>query len=116
MKADKRIFVISLFVLIAVSGCLSEKTEVVETPASDNLIEIKNFGFSQASITISPGETVSWINMDRVSHTATAIEGSFDSGTLGKDDTFSHTFSERGTFNYLCNFHPNTMKGTIIVQ
>ncbi len=32
----------------------------------------------------------------------------FDSGTLNRNDTFTHTFNEEGTFNYHCLFHPMT--------
>ena len=48
-------------------------------------------------------------------HSATANDGSFDTGLLGKGKSGSHTFDESGTFQYVCKPHP-FMKGTITVR
>jgi plastocyanin len=40
-------------------------------------------------------------------------EAAFDSGTLNKGATFSHTFTAEGTYNYQCRFHP--MSGIVRV-
>jgi len=40
-------------------------------------------------------------------------EAVFDSGTLTRGNTFSHTFTVEGTFNYQCRFHP--MAGVVRV-
>src|SRR5690606_33036629 len=52
-------------------------------------------------LTVSVGDTVSWTNRDAIPHTATASDGSFDSGTLGATP-FTHTFTAAGTFEYVC--------------
>jgi plastocyanin len=38
----------------------------------------------------------------------------FDSGTLSPGDTFQHTFTDQGTYEYFCKIHPG-MRGTIRV-
>jgi plastocyanin len=60
------------------------------------------------------GTTVVVTNTDSTQHTWTALDGTFDSGALGEGDTFEFTFTEAGTFDYRCNFHPS-MTGTIVV-
>ncbi len=76
-------------------------------------IEITNFAFVPATVTIQKGTNVVWTQKDSASHT---VKGTgFDSGPLSQGQTFSHTFNEAGTFNYVCSIHP-TMEGTIIVQ
>jgi plastocyanin len=50
-----------------------------------------------------------------VQHSATAGDGSFDSGVLSPGATFTRTFDEAGTFAYGCVIHP-TMTGTIVVR
>lgn len=80
---------------------------------SENVVIIKDFVFLPAEITISKGETVTWINQDSAPHTATG--SGFDSGFMGKDATFSFTFNEAGTFDYICTYHPY-MKGKVIVN
>ena len=57
---------------------------------------------------------MTWTNADSTQHTATAGDGSFDSGTLAQGETFSQTFETAGTFDYICKIHPN-MKATITV-
>jgi plastocyanin len=80
---------------------------------SGKVVIIKDFVFIPAEITISKGETVTWINQDSVPHTATGSK--FDSGYMGIGATFKFTFNEAGTFDYICTFHP-FMKGKVIVK
>jgi plastocyanin len=57
-----------------------------------------------------------WTNKDSVSHTTAALDGTWDSGIMRKGHSFSQTFDSTGKFNYRCDIHPTTMKGTIIVE
>ncbi len=76
-------------------------------------VEITGFAFVPATVTISKGTTVIWTQKDSAPHTVKGTD--FVSGTLSQGQTFSHTFNETGTFNYVCSIH-TTMTGTIIVQ
>lgn len=78
-------------------------------------VTIEDYAFEPVTLTVKKGAKVTWKNDDSVQHTVTATDGSFDSGLLSKDQTFSHTFNEAGTFDYFCKPHP-TMKAKIIVQ
>jgi plastocyanin len=78
-------------------------------------VVIKNFSFKPAKITIKRGTKVVWINKDSVKHTATANNGSFDSGLLRKGQRYSHTFKRAGKKGYFCVPHPH-MKGSITVK
>jgi LPXTG-motif cell wall-anchored protein len=82
--------------------------------AGDPSDTISDFQFSPASITIHVGDTVSWTNNGPSPHTATADGGSFDTGTLQKGQSGSHTFTQAGTFTYFCRIHP-FMHGTVVV-
>ena len=79
----------------------------------DNTITIADFAFSGVT-EVPVGTTVVVRNDDGVSHTWTAEDGTFDSGSIGSGDTFEFTFTEPGEFAYFCNFHPS-MTGTITV-
>jgi hypothetical protein len=61
------------------------------------------------------GDTVTWANSGPSQHSATANDGSFDTGVLNKGASGSHTFSKAGTFAYHCSVHPN-MHGTVQAQ
>ncbi|MGD0115951.1 MAG: cupredoxin family copper-binding protein [Dehalococcoidia bacterium] len=78
-------------------------------------VTIKDFAFSPPSVTIQVGGTVTWTNNGPSAHTATADDGSFDSGSLAAGKTFQHTFQTAGTFSYHCTIHP-FMTAEVVVQ
>jgi plastocyanin len=77
-------------------------------------VMIMGFAFSPANLTIQVGDTVRWTNHDFAPHTATALNGLFNSGTISSGNNWSRTFNAAGTTNYRCNFHVS-MTGTINV-
>ncbi len=84
-------------------------------PASGSTaVDIIDLAFEPADVQVTTGTTVTWTNTGVAPHTATAKDGSFDSGTLETGGTFEYTFAAPGTFAYLCQVHPD-MTGTIEV-
>ena len=83
--------------------------------AASGSVTIADFTFSPASITIDVGDTVTWNNNGPTPHSATANDGSFDTGILRKGQSGSHTFNEAGSFSYFCTPHPY-MKAAVVVQ
>jgi len=75
---------------------------------------VNNAGFSPKTLTVSVGTTVIWTNDGGIPHTVTD-NGVFDSGNLPIGATFKFTFTKRGTYHYICTYHPY-MVGTISVQ
>ena len=71
--------------------------------------------FIPSEITVAPGTTVTWVNVEAMPHTVVDLNKAFRSKTLVKDATFSFTFTTAGDYNYLCSIHPN-MKGKVIVK
>lgn len=92
---------------------LAEATPAARAAASQS-VRIVDFAFGPASVTVNVGDTVTWTNEDSAPHTATADDGSFDTGTLGRGQRGSHTFPAAGTVTYYCNVHPS-MTGTVVV-
>ena len=76
-------------------------------------VAMKNMKFSPATIEIKKGDTVEWKNDDITPHTTTAA--TFDSGSIASDAVWRHTFTQAGSFPYMCTFH-SEMKGTVIVK
>jgi plastocyanin len=75
---------------------------------------ISDFKFAPATITVHVGDSITWTNDGPSPHSATANNGSFDTGVLKKGQSASHTFSQAGTFTYFCSVHP-FMHGTVVV-
>jgi plastocyanin len=81
---------------------------------ADPAVTIADFHFTPPSTTVHVGDTITWTNDGPSSHTATASDGSFNTGTLRKGQSASHTFTKPGTYAYVCTIHP-FMHGTITV-
>jgi plastocyanin len=77
-------------------------------------VEIVNFAYDPDPATIQAGGKVTWINRDSAPHTATADDGSFDTGTIEQGKLKSESFKQPGTYTYYCTVHPS-MHGTVEV-
>jgi plastocyanin len=78
-------------------------------------VEIDNFMFMPATLTVPVGTTVTWKFDDSTQHTVTANDKSFSSPPMAGGQTFTHTFGAAGTVAYHCSIHP-FMTGTIVVK
>jgi plastocyanin len=77
-------------------------------------VEIVDFAYDPDPVTIQAGGKVTWINRDSAPHTATADDGSFDTGDLEEGKLRSQSFKTPGSFSYYCEIHPD-MTGTVEV-
>jgi plastocyanin len=85
--------------------------------SSVNNVDINNFAFSPAELTVKKGTTLTWTNKDSSPHTVTSTDnGKLDSKTLDQGESYSFTFNEVGTFNYKCTFHSSMMGKVIVTQ
>lgn len=82
--------------------------------AATHEIAITDSAFATPELTVQVGDTVTWNNVDDRPHTVTSEDGTFDSGNVNEGATFSFTFTEPGTYRYICLYHPD-MVGTIVV-
>jgi len=112
-----KLFIVFLILAVLISGCTGQKTvtktdNMTEKP---NTVLIKGFAFDPATISVSKGTTVTWMNMDNAEHSVVATGNAFSSDILKNGQSFAHTFNETGTFEYHCGKHP-TMLGKVIVN
>jgi plastocyanin len=83
--------------------------------AGNEKIDISDFAYSPASVTVKLGTTITFMNEESVEHTATSdTEGAFDTGTLHKGQAAHFKLNKVGIYSYHCSFHP-FMHGTIKV-
>jgi plastocyanin len=96
----------------------TESTESEPAPSGEasksEKVDIVEFTYQPDPVVVQVGGKVIWQNQDTAPHTATADDGSFDTGTIEKGKIGSETFKEAGTFTYFCEIHP-TMHGTVEV-
>ncbi|GAB4442596.1 MAG: hypothetical protein OHK0015_41400 [Chloroflexi bacterium OHK40] len=84
-------------------------------------VAMVDFAFEPIEIRIKAGTTVLFPNNGQKQHSATAVDGSFDTGLYGPGETRSLTFDTPGSFRYYCVLHApadgsSGMAGTIIVE
>jgi len=79
----------------------------------DNNVE---YSYGPARTRVKAGTAVTFTNVGDVAHTATAFErGKWDTGVLEKGQSTTLTFSEPGSYYYICTPHP-WMYGQVIVE
>jgi plastocyanin len=88
-------------------GSASVHEAVAEQPQNtEHKVEIVKFTFTPAKLEVRPGDTITWLNRDIVPHTATALDKSWDTGTIEPGKTKSLVVTDRMSGRYYCRFHP----------
>ena len=83
---------------------------------------IRSEAYQPSNIQVPVGTVVTWTNRDNVPHTVTlahvmqSTHDIWESGQLSPGESFSYTFTSRGTFTYYCSDHPSIMTGVVMVM
>lgn len=96
-------------------------------PPPANTVKVMNNSFTPGDLTVSAGTTVTW-NWDTcsggdpygnggvcVAHSVVLDDGSATSGTQSTG-SYTHQFSQAGTYPYHCAIHGAAMSGKVVVQ
>ncbi|MES2062639.1 MAG: cupredoxin family copper-binding protein [Bacteroidota bacterium] len=110
-------------VVVAIAACSKSDSGSTPTPtkpdptapAPDATVNISNFAFVPATVTVKAGGTVQWTNSDSAPHTATDLNNAFTSGNLAQGDKFSFKFTTPGTYSYHCLVHSMMATATVVV-
>lgn len=114
MKTKKKFAVLVLSTVVMLMSCYKSNNAYNSSNANNYTITMKNSTFTPASLTVAPGSKITWTNNDNIVHTVTAMDGSFNSGDIALNSSYSKTFSTAGTFSYHDD-HNTNMTGVIIV-
>ncbi len=69
-------------------------------------VAMRDFAFSPGNLQVPVGATVTFTNYDAAPHSATAQDGSWDTGLLNKGESKAITFDKAGDYEYYCKVHP----------
>jgi plastocyanin len=104
-------FIIALLT-IATAACVAGPESQPREPIGDNTVTLSDSRFNPGHITVEPGTEVTWIWDDGSrSHNVVGEDFATDIQTEG---TFTHAFTEPGTYEYVCTLHQG-MEGTVTV-
>lgn len=93
---------------------------VAEVPADAIVVNIEKMKYDQPELKVKTGDTVYWINKEVMPHNVAFKKGvvgdePFKGEMLKKDQAYSITFNEAGSYEYHCTPHP-FMRATVIVE
>jgi plastocyanin len=101
-----------LAALLVAAGCGGGGTA---SPVRTNEVTmVKSYRFDPEVIQVATGATVTWRNDDNFTHTV-KVEGRGDH-TVKPGESVSITFSQPGTYDYVCTLHSHDMRGQVIVE
>ncbi|HSH03555.1 MAG TPA: DUF420 domain-containing protein [Anaerolineae bacterium] len=84
------------------------------------VVDMADFFFGESAVTVSPGTAVTFINVGEFRHSATASDGSWDTGLQPSGGEVTIRFDESGEFGYYCLLHGTAegdgMAGVITVE
>jgi plastocyanin len=106
---DKKFLALGVLIVlgaVAVSGCTSQ---------SSNTVMIQNSSFTPATLNVSMGTTVMWINKANTTQGIVSDTGLFSSGNLTNGMSYNYTFNQSGSYPYHSSVNPS-MTGTIVVS
>ncbi|OYY68747.1 cupredoxin family copper-binding protein [Sphingomonas sp. 28-63-12] len=110
---------IPLLPLLAIFGVFAGPIWATQPAPPANVltqaVQIRNFAFVPAVLTVAPGTTVIWTNADEDPHSVVSTSKAFRSGALDTDGKFSFTFTRPGDYAYFCSLHPH-MTAKIVVR
>src|ERR1700739_4576560 len=78
----------------------------VSNAADSSKITVDNFTFVPPVLHVKTGSTITWTNHDDIPHSIVCPALSVRSHPMDTNDSFSFTFTQAGTFTYLCGLHP----------
>jgi plastocyanin len=77
-------------------------------------LQIQDFNFNPAEISVASGDTVSVLNVDATAHTFTSSDAGFDETFEGGASGDVTIEAEPGEYQFVCRFHSG-MQGTLTV-
>src|ERR1051325_3980727 len=102
----KLFFVIAVLAVVGIAPALAQAANITITKT----------GFSPASVTIHPGESVTWTNSDAVDHQLTSTKASLASPVMHTGQNYSFTFATAGTFPVTDLLNKKVKAGTVYVK
>ena len=107
------LFIAAAFLGLTYSGGLDRALAADSAPQTVT-VEIKDMKYEPATLMVSVGTTVTWVNNDNMPHTVMDRNRVFRSAGLDTGDKFSYTFTTPGAFDYFCTIHPY-MRAKVVV-
>jgi plastocyanin len=107
---------VGLVLSLALAGCGGGSTGA--SPVATSSVDLpQSYRFAPTDIRVAAGTTVTWTNHDNFSHSVQFLDGGLPNTpmTMKPGDSTTFTFPSAGLYHYQCSFHPQNMKGSVLV-
>jgi plastocyanin len=103
------------FLAVLLAGCAASVASSAPV-ATDHVDLPKSYLFAPTVIEVKAGATVTWTDSDNFTHSV-QLDGEAAPGLVMKPgEQVERTFVAPGTYPYVCAFHSQQMRGTVIVS
>jgi plastocyanin len=87
------------------------------SPVATTSVDLpKSYRFAPATISVKAGATVTWTNSDNFTHSVLFGSEASPGLVLAPGEHVDRSFPTAGTYAYVCAFHSQDMRGTVIVS
>jgi plastocyanin len=110
--------VLAAVALAALAACNAPEPSASPEPADLDpmtdypTVVVSDMSFSSDTLTVEAGTTVTWVFEDVMPHN---VVGDDFASEIMETGSFTHTFTDPGTYPYVCTLHP-TMEGRVVVE
>ena len=107
--------IVVLAAALGACGSAEPDTSAGETDEAGGAdITMRDNVFEPSSLEVAAGTEVVAENAGQRAHNWVSRDAGLNSGDLGPGETTSFTFTDPGTYEYVCTYHPG-MEGTVTV-
>ena len=100
---------------VLVAACGATAGAEASPVATDTVHLPPSYRFQPGTITVPAGTTVTWTNDDHFTHNVDLADDPAEPPVMRPGESVRLTFATPGRFAYVCSFHPNDMRGVIVV-
>lgn len=122
----KRLLVVTAMVALLAAACGGDDGEATNGGGTDGggdgggggavTLTAANFAFQPESLTAAVGDSIEFTNEDDAKHNITAEDAGLDEDVdAASSTTVDLADVEPGSYDFFCEYHPDSMKGTLEV-
>lgn len=117
----KRLLIVTAMVALSAVACGGDDGEASNgggTGGGGGSVSLtaENFAFQPESLTAAVGDTIEFTNEDDAKHNITAEDAGLDEDVdASSSTTVDLADVEPGSYDFICEYHPDSMKGTLEV-
>ena len=102
-------------IIVLLAGCAAQPSAAAAPVETAEVSMPPSYRFEPVAIQVPAGTTVTWRNTDNFTHSVSVSGGAFPFLNLPPGQSGAITFDQPGAYAYICTYHAQDMKGTVIV-